>query len=260
MELAYHGYNAFVARTGDAEIAIDPGGSLYFFTFLKSLIPKNEWRNITHVLVTHGDPDHHWYTDRVARKSGAPIICNENMIKEEDGKLLMNHPRTRSISYMHVDNLNPLAVGETIEVAGVTVTGIQVVHGPLQIKLGPFKKTLVPGPGERIGIGQMGFEIHVNGRSLVNLGDTLLLEEEWTSIKHPDVLMIPIGGLNTMDVNDAAVAVDAMRPEIVVPCHYDCPGLFSKKYNRVETATFKAHVEESGARCLLMEPGDRVTL
>lgn len=83
MEITYYGYNSFLIKTRNKKIAIDPGGSLYLFKgWLKTLIPEYEWENITHIFVTHGDPDHYWHVDRVAQKSNAPIICNKTMVKE----------------------------------------------------------------------------------------------------------------------------------------------------------------------------------
>jgi flavorubredoxin len=45
------------------------------------LIPKSEWKNITHIFVTHGDIDHYWHTDRVAEASNAPVICNKTTVR-----------------------------------------------------------------------------------------------------------------------------------------------------------------------------------
>lgn len=55
----------------------------YFFRF-KTLIPKSEWHDITHIFVTHGDPDHYWHTDRIADTSNAPLFCNRTMVRNID--------------------------------------------------------------------------------------------------------------------------------------------------------------------------------
>ena len=84
MKITFYGYNAFIIETSDKTIAIDPGADLYFFRF-KSLIPKNLWKEITHIFITHGDPDHHWYTDKISEASNAEVICNKNMVKTING-------------------------------------------------------------------------------------------------------------------------------------------------------------------------------
>ncbi len=78
-----------------------------------SLIPKSEWSRITHILVTHGDPDHHWHTDRVAKISGAPVICNSTMLRNVNGIEKMLGPRSRVLAFTaELANVATLGVGE----------------------------------------------------------------------------------------------------------------------------------------------------
>lgn len=58
MKIKHYLYNAFLIEADNTKIAIDPGQNLWMFK-LSSLIPKSEWGSITHLLVTHGDPEHH---------------------------------------------------------------------------------------------------------------------------------------------------------------------------------------------------------
>ena len=264
MKITHYLYNAFLIEYGDKKIAIDPGGLMFYFFRFTTLIPKTEWKDITHIFVTHGDPDHFWHADRVAEISGAPIICNETMIQKENGKLLMLGPRDKGVSFTtEIKDSYTLSVDETIEVDGMTVTGLMATHGSLTLKLGPFTKTLSPGPEERIGWGALGFKIDVDGLSLVNLGDTLLHLEEWKSIQEPDILMIPIGGKtvpNTMDEKDALEVVRLMRPKLVIPCHYNCPALFNKDFNPADDQWFKQEVEALGYNCSILRKGESLEM
>ena len=89
MEITFFGYNTFLIKTKNKKILIDPGGGFYLFKgWLKTLVPKEEWPDITHIFVTHGDPDHYWHVDRIAEKSGAPVICNKTLVKEDKSKSL----------------------------------------------------------------------------------------------------------------------------------------------------------------------------
>ena len=63
-----------------------------------------------------------------------------------------------------------------------------------------------------------------------------------------------------MDAQDAVKAVKSMAPKIVIPCHYNCPGIFSKCYNYVDTKLFKSEVEKAGAQCILMSAHDEITV
>ena len=256
----------FGARAALQEIrlAIDPGALFFYFFRFTSLIPESEWESITHILVTHGDPDHYWHTDRVAKASGATVILNRSMVKEVEGSVLALGPRDRGLAFTtSFEKLYPLSVGDTVHIDGLSITGVKTTHGELVLKLGPFSKTVKPGPDQRVGWGAIGFKIQLDGKSVVNLGDTLLHADEWAKIQRPDVLMIPIGGQairNTMDVAEALQAVKAIRPKLVIPCHYNCPAFFTRQYNPADDQQFKTGVEEAGAKCVILHKGESIHL
>jgi len=264
MKITHYLYNAFLIESGHKKIAIDPGGLFFYFFRFTTLIPKSEWKSITHIFVTHGDPDHYWHADRVAEASNAPIICNETMVRNINGKNLMLGPRDKGLAFTtEIHKFHTLTVDETIKLDDMAITGIKTTHGSLRLKFGPFSKTLYPGPKERIGWGAIGFEIELDGKKIVNLGDTLLHEKEWSRIHAPDVLMIPIGGKmvhNTMDEQEALQAIRIIKPKLVIPCHYNCPAFFSKKYNPADDKMFKKEVEKMGIECVILRMGNSVGL
>lgn len=264
MKITFYGYNTFIIDSANKKIAIDPGALFFYWFRFTSLIPQSEWKNITHIFITHADPDHYWHADRVAQASGAAVICNKTMLQEVNGKALMLGPRDKGLAFTtSFNNLHTLSVDETIEIDGMTVTGIKTTHGELVIKLGPFSKVFKPGPEERIGWGAIGFDINLDGKRIVNLGDTLLHEKEWQNIIEPDVLMIPIGGKlahNTMDEAEALQAIKIMKPKLVIPCHYNCPAFFSKKYYPIDEVSFKNQVEKLGIECAILHISDSIEL
>lgn len=186
------------------------------------------------------------------------------MVRNINGKALMLGPRDKGLAFTTaINNYHTLLVDQTIEIDGMTIKGIKTTHGELMLKLGPFSKTVKPGPEERIGWGAIGFDIDLNGKKIVNLGDTLLHEKEWQTIQSPDVLMIPIGGReshNTMDEAEALQAVRIMKPKLVIPCHYNCPGLFTREINPADDMMFKREVEKIGAKCVILHSGDSLEL
>lgn len=264
MRITHYLYNTFVIESGDKKIAIDPGALFLYFFRLTTLIPKTEWEDITHIFVTHGDPDHYWHTDRIAEVSDAPVICNKTMVRDINGEKLMLGPRDKGLAFTtHIEKLHTISVDETIELDGMSITGLKATHGPLTLKIGPFSKTVEPGPEERVGWGAIGFGIQLDGKTIVNLGDTLLHSEEWSKTKNPDALMIPIGGRdahNTMDEEEALQAVRIMRPKLVIPCHYNCPAFFSRKYNPADDKMFKEAVEKTGAKCAILHKGESIDI
>ncbi len=73
--------------------------------------------------------------------------------------------------------------------------------------------------------------------------------------------MIPIGGRkvhNTMDEEEALEAVKMMLPKMVIPCHYDCGALLSRKLNQADADMFKREVEKMGIECNIMKYGDEL--
>lgn len=262
MKITHYLYNAFIIESGDKKIAVDPGGLFLYYFRMPTLIPKSEWKDITHIFITHGDPDHYWHTDRVAEASNSHIICNKTMVRDIDGEKLMLGPRDKGLAFTtQIKKVHTLSVDETIQLDGMSITGLKATHGPLTLKFGPFSKTIKPGREERIGWGAIGFNIQIHGKTLVNLGDTLLHIKEWETIKNPDVLMIPIGGRsarNTMDEDEALQAVKMIQPKLVIPCHYNCPAFFSKKYNPAEDEMFKKELEKVGIKCSIMKLGDEI--
>jgi L-ascorbate metabolism protein UlaG (beta-lactamase superfamily) len=119
------------------------------------------------------------------------------------------------------------------------------------------------GPKERFGYGEMGFQIQVNDRTLTNLGDTILYEDEWKKIQAPDVLMIPIGGRipgNTMDEEEALKAVRVIKPKMVIPVHYNCGAMFNKCYTPADDKMFKKEVEKMGINCAILHKGESIEI
>ena len=206
MKLTYYWYNAFVIEGESKTLIIDPGQYLHWRR-LNSLIPRQLWERADSILVTHGDADHAEYAPQVARASGAPIVC---------GPALAERWRRKGLT------LVPVAPGETVEVNGISIRGVPTQHGGLAFTL--LGRTFAFKPS-RVGIGAVGFLFTLEGKSLLNLGDTLLLEEAWRGLR-PDVLMVPIGGMMTMDVEAALRAAEVIAPQMVIPMHHNWDILF----------------------------------
>lgn len=230
---------------------------------LESLIPKSEWPTITHVFITHRDPDHHWQSDRIAKASGAHVICGKGLTRTISDQTLVVDPQGRALtSWVPFDNLHPLDVGESVLLDGVQVDAVKTVHGPIAIPVLGFTFMAQPGPGERVGIGAMGFRITIDDVSILNLGDTVLLPE-WNEIS-ADVMMLPIGGLGqntwTMDVEAALEAVKLISPKQAIPCHYNVSLFWKRRFAVADDQKFKRDVEQLGVECTILKYGESVTI
>lgn len=262
MRITHYLYNAFLIDEGDARVARDPGQNLWIFT-LRSLIPEEEWPTVTHIVITHGDPDHHWQSDRVATASCAYVLCGIGLTKTRDKETLVVDPRGRGLtSWVHFDKLHPLDTGESVVLDGITFEAIRSEHGPIAVPILGLTLKRSPGPNERMGLGSMGFKITIGSKSILNLGDSLFLAD-WAGLR-PTVLMLPIGGLGqntwTMDVDDALQAVELIDPELVIPCHYSVPFLWNRRFAVADDVGFKREVEALGRKCSILGADDGVTV
>jgi len=81
--------------------------------------------------------------------------------------------------------------------------------------------------GKKRGANTM-FLVETNGVRILHCGDlgqTRLRDEQLDQIGKIDVLLIPVGGVYTIDGPQAVHIVDQLRPLIVVPIHYKLPVL-----------------------------------
>ncbi len=260
MKITYYLYNTFLVENGSAKVAIDPGQNLWLFK-LQSLIPETEWSTVTHIVITHGDPDHHWQSDRLAAASGAHVVCGTGLTRISDGQILVIDPRGRELtSWVPIENLNPLGVGDSVTLDGVSFEAVKSRHGPIAVPILGFTIRRQPGPNERVGIGSMGFKMTIGDKSVLNLGDSIFLPE-WEGLA-PDVLMLPIGGLGqntwTMDVAEALKAVEIISPRVVIPCHYNVPFLWKRKFAVADDARFKREAESRGVECHILKYGEEL--
>ncbi len=261
VQVRYYGYNGFVVEGNEYKVVIDPGGDLYLLR-MRPVIPRTEWNGVTHIVVTHGDPDHCWHVDRVAEASGAPVICGTQLVERHESRWFLASPRARKLEYTTpIERVVPMQPGEATRVEGIDIRAIRTEHGPLRLSMlfGLIHKEFTTEADERFALGATGFVLDLDGVRIATLGDSIMLPE-WQTLSL-DVLIIPIGGRkagNTMDEEQAVAAVALIRPRLVIPCHYNCGFLFRRTANPADTERFRAGVEALGVRCAIMVPGDEL--
>jgi len=72
------------------------------------------------------------------------------------------------------------------------------------------------------------YRIEAEGITLCHLGDLgqkELTSEEVDAIGDVDILLIPVGGVFTIDGKEAAKIMAQIEPKIIIPMHYKIPGL-----------------------------------
>lgn len=65
----------------------------------------------------------------------------------------------------------------------------------------------------------------VNIVHLGDLGQKKLTQEQSEALSTCDVLMIPVGGVYTIDASDATDIIASLEPKVIIPMHYKVEGL-----------------------------------
>lgn len=139
------------------------------------------------VLITHEHYDHCSPSDvaKVSKKMTA-IVTTADTAKKLKGDVMVVKP------------------GDTVEVDGVTVEVTPAYN---------TNKSFHPK-----GSGWIGFIVNMGGKRIYHAGDTDRIPE-MDDLK-VDVALVPVSGTYVMTAEEAAEAVNRMKPKIAVPMHY----------------------------------------
>lgn len=235
------GQAGFKIQSGADKIVVDPWSAAAGFPGFGSVT------DATGVLTTHGHFDH---LDTAvlaairAANSSTPFIA----IFE-----ITTYFASQGLGTLF-SNLLPMSKGGTHTAGGVKITMVDAVHssGIGNIFIGEK-------PHENTGGEAAGFIIEFpNGFRIYHAGDTdtfgdmALIRERYK----PDLALLPIGGVFTMDPEGAALAVSLLRPKFVIPMHYG--GTFGLPGSPDD---FKKAVKKrlgNSVKVIVLDPGDTV--
>lgn len=134
--------------------------------------------------------------------------------------LLLSH-QDRSRFNLEGPQGSPFTISDPgeYEVKGVFVQGIQ----DPALDAGAVKRPVV-------------YRLDVEGMSVGYLGQLhrALTDAELEHLNGVDILLLPVGGGEVMDSKLASSTMSAVEPRIVIPLHYDIPGI-KAKLSSVET-------------------------
>ena len=103
-----------------------------------------------------------------------------------------------------------------------------------------------------------GFYLNFHQTGIYFAGDTGLFSDMalLAKLENIDYALLPIGDNYTMGPSDAVLAVEMLRPRVVIPMHYNTNELIIQ-----DPHLFKAAVEAKGlSRVEVMEPGQELEL
>jgi L-ascorbate metabolism protein UlaG (beta-lactamase superfamily) len=222
VDIRFLGHACFELTEGDARVLIDP----FLTGNPKGAVEASEV-DPTHILLTHGHPDHYGDVEDIAKRTNAQVVAIVEIANE--------------LTDAGVENVSDPNIGGTVKFDWGWVKLVPAWHTSTT----PRGTANVPA-GLLIGIG---------GKVVYHLGDTGLFSD-LKLVAHRgdpvDVALMCIGGHYTMDRLDAVVAAEFIDAGTVIPCHYDT-------FPPIETDAekFKSEVEsETSSKVAILQPGE----
>ena len=135
----------------------------------------------------------------------------------------LGKPTARIVTVSHQHPLHSYAQGVDGEPRLVTGPGEYEISGVLIIGIATFHDA----EGGRNRGKNTIYLMEVDGVSICHLGDLghVLSAEQVEEIDDVDVLLLPVGGVSTINAPMAAEVIRQLEPKAVVPMHYKTPAL-----------------------------------
>lgn len=185
------------------------------------------------ILVTHDHADHFADAVPLAKKTGAMIIAQPEII-DQCKKMGIN-------SEQLAHNEIGMNIGGTVVVKDIAITMVEAFHSS---EAGSPCGYIIRTEDEKV---------------IYHAGDTGVFASMSIigSIYQPDLALLPIGSCFTMDSRQAAFALELLKPKTVIPMHYKTfPFLEQDTQNFVELAREKT----PNVKVVILEPGENYNI
>ena len=213
MDIKYLGHSAFEIQTSNGNILIDP--------FL-ACAPNYKPNNVTEIFVTHAHGDHLGSAIEFSKTTGANIIS--------------------------VFELANYCAQKGAKSQGINLGAWLDFSWGRAIAVPAFHSSSTP-DGYYAGC-PCGYVFEIEGKIIYHAGDTCLNSEMKMigEIYQPDVAMLPIGGVYTMDIEHAVIASKWLGATTIVPMHYNTFDAI-----KIDITDFERQIREIGKVPLVLK-------
>ncbi|AEH24208.1 metal-dependent hydrolase [Pyrococcus yayanosii CH1] len=223
VKVKFLGHAAFYIE-GSKKILIDP-----FLSGNPVAAAKPEELEADLILVTHAHGDHVGDAAEIARRTGAKIVAMYDIA-----------------NYLVENNKGITTVG--MNYGPTEIDGVKIVQVPAWHSSSDGKYSIG---------NACGYIIELDGVKIYHAGDTFVFKdmELFAELYGPiDLALLPIGGHFTMGVEEAAKAVELLKPKKVIPMHYNTWPPIS-----ADPEEFKRLVGDK-AEVIILKPGEMIEL
>jgi L-ascorbate metabolism protein UlaG (beta-lactamase superfamily) len=224
-KLTFHGQSCTEITTGDGtRLLVDP-----FLTDnpVADVGREHFHDRLDYILLTHGHFDHVADAWPLLEEVSPTLIASFEIVSY--AQEVLGH-----------GDCHPLHIGGGFDFPFGRVKMTPALHGGQVAGDGAAAYTTVPA----------GLLMTLDGTQIYHAGDTALIADMALLEGQVDVALLPIGDNFTMGPEDAARAVDMIKPRVVIPIHYDTWPLIAQ-----DPEAFRARVEPL-AEVIVLQPGD----